>query len=272
MSPIRQRIRIRFGKTGDLRLVSHRELVVVLERLFRRISLPLSMSEGFHPRPRMSFPSSLALGIEASDEMMEIELTEVPDADELLARLRAAAPPGLEFYRLELVPWGAPKPQIDTILYEFPVPDERIPALSECISRVYSQRTLTVRRDDRAAPLELFSTLDSLELAGGVLRLRLRVTGEASVRPAEVLVALGIDDLLDSDLFPGDRYWKRSEVALSASCRTDFPSVPRVSPDEATTALAPPPPNPFTPESYQPDETGDVDQRRAAGGMSDRNC
>jgi radical SAM-linked protein len=266
-SAVRQRVRIRFGKTGDLRLVSHRELVVVLERLFRRISLPLSMSEGFHPRPRMSFPSSLALGIEACDELMEIELTEVPDAGELLEKLRAAAPPGLEFYRLELVPWGAPRPQVETILYEFPVPVERQASLSDCIERIHQERTLTVRRDDRAEPLELFSTLEDLELTGGVLRLRLRVTGEASVRPAEVLVALGIDDLLDED-----HYWKRSEVALSASSRSDFQSVRGASTGASTTALAPPPPNPFTLESYPTDETGDVDQRRAAGRVPDRDC
>jgi radical SAM-linked protein len=267
MFPIRQRIRIHFGKTGDLRLVSHRELVVALERLFRRIHLPLSMSEGFHPRPRMSFPSSLALGIEACDEIMEIELTEIPVADELLDRLRAAAPPGLEFLTLELVPWGAPRPQVETILYEFPVPDERQAALSDCIGRVHLEKTLTVRRDDRKEPLELFSTLESLELAHGVLRLRMRVTGEASVRPAEVLVALGIDDLLDEG-----RYWRRTEVALSAASRTDLQPVQRVSPNEATVALAPPPHNPFTLESYPTDETGDVDQRRPAGGVPDRDC
>ena len=30
-----------------------------------------SMSEGFHPKARMSFPSALALGIQGADEVME---------------------------------------------------------------------------------------------------------------------------------------------------------------------------------------------------------
>ncbi|MEX0586763.1 MAG: TIGR03936 family radical SAM-associated protein [Pirellulales bacterium] len=209
---IRQRVRIRFGKTGDLRLVSHRDLVVVLERLFRRINLPLGMSEGFHPRPRMSFPSALALGIEGCDELLEMELSQVPDATELLAQLRSAAPPGLEFYALELVANGAPRPQVETILYEFPVPDERQAGLSARLEQVLSEKSLQIRRDDRAAPLELFRALETLELAEGALRMRLRVTGEASVRPAEVLVALEMDDLLDQG-----RYWKRSEVVLAPS-------------------------------------------------------
>ena len=59
----RQRVRMRFRKEGDLRLISHRDLLTAIERLFRRIGLKLSMSGGFHPRPRISFPLSLALGI-----------------------------------------------------------------------------------------------------------------------------------------------------------------------------------------------------------------
>ena len=42
-----------------------------LERLFRRAGLALSFSEGFHPKPRMTFPLALAVGIEGVDEVME---------------------------------------------------------------------------------------------------------------------------------------------------------------------------------------------------------
>ncbi len=78
---IRQRVRIRFRKEDDLRLISHRDLVRTLERLFRRAELPLGMSEGFHPKPRMSFPSALAVGIAGTDEVMELELSQQRTAD-----------------------------------------------------------------------------------------------------------------------------------------------------------------------------------------------
>ena len=64
MTAIRQRVRIRFRKSGDLRLIGHRDLVRAWERAFRRAALPLGMSEGFHPKPRMSIPAALGLGIE----------------------------------------------------------------------------------------------------------------------------------------------------------------------------------------------------------------
>ena len=83
-----------FRKQGDLRLIGHRDLMRCLERLFRRAGLALGMSQGFHPKPRMTFPLALAVGIEGDDEVMELELTEPPAADELLRAAGAAGPAG----------------------------------------------------------------------------------------------------------------------------------------------------------------------------------
>ncbi len=73
---IRVRFRLRFRKREDLRWISHHDLVRTVERWLRRAGLPLRRSEGFHPKPKLSFPSALALGIAALDEVMEFELTE----------------------------------------------------------------------------------------------------------------------------------------------------------------------------------------------------
>src|SRR5687768_8295132 len=108
-NPIRQRIRIRFRKEGDLRLISHRDLLRTLERLFRRADLPLGMSEGFHPKPRMSFPSALAVGIEGTNEVMELELCQERTAEQVLEVLTPHLPPGLTINTLEVLPPGAKK-------------------------------------------------------------------------------------------------------------------------------------------------------------------
>ncbi len=100
---VRQRARIRFRKQGDLRLIGHRDLARLLERLFRRAGLRMGMSEGFHPKPRMGFPSALAVGIEGRDEVMELELAESCTVEELSERLHAHALPGLEFHTLEVL-------------------------------------------------------------------------------------------------------------------------------------------------------------------------
>ena len=91
---VRLRVRIRFSKQGDLRLIGHRDLMRCLERLFRRAGLALSFSEGFHPKPRMTFPLALAVGIEGVDEVMEVELAERYDGGGVAAAFGAAGPAG----------------------------------------------------------------------------------------------------------------------------------------------------------------------------------
>ena len=87
MTMERHRVRIRFCKQGDLRLIGHRDLARVWERVFRRAGVAVRMSEGFHPKPRLSFPSALAMGVIGLDEVLDAELTEAHRPDDLLAAL-----------------------------------------------------------------------------------------------------------------------------------------------------------------------------------------
>jgi radical SAM-linked protein len=89
-------VRVRFRKGGDLRLVSHRDLMKCFERMFRRAGLPVAATRGFNPHPRMVFALSLALGIVGQQEVVELEL-DAPLAPEAVhAALARQAPPGLE--------------------------------------------------------------------------------------------------------------------------------------------------------------------------------
>jgi radical SAM-linked protein len=192
---VRQRVRIRFRKQGDLRFVGHRDLVRSLERLFRRAGLALGMSQGFHPKPRMSFPSALAVGIEGLDEVMELELAEPQSAEELLARLSAGAVPGLAFTSAEVLPPGASKARLTGATYRVPVPAARCPQTAERAARLLSAATYPIVRAKRSTPLDLRLFLESLTLQDGVLRMRLRIDPEGSVGPRDVLAALELADL-----------------------------------------------------------------------------
>jgi radical SAM-linked protein len=192
---VRQRYRIRFRKEGDLRHISHRDLVRTLERLFRRAGLPLGMSEGFHPKPRMSFPSALAVGVVGLDEVLELELTETPAPAELLAAISRQAPLGLVFSTAEAVADGTRKAQVRLVRYEATVPEERRPATEAAIARLLAETTHTVAREEGRSPVDLRPLVDELALVDGVLNLAILVTPEGSARPREVLAALGLADL-----------------------------------------------------------------------------
>ena len=141
-----QRVRIRFAKQGDLRLISHRDLVRTLERLFRRAAIEVRQSEGFHPKPRMMFPSALGLGIAGLNEVVEVDLAQVIGDQELLGRLAAQAPPGLDILAVEPVPAGLRKARAKCLWYELAVPSERVEQARAKIAELLSSAACPVAR------------------------------------------------------------------------------------------------------------------------------
>ncbi len=192
---VRQRARIRFQKRGDLRLIGHRDLGRCMERLFRRAGLRLGMSQGFHPRPRISFPSALAVGIEGLDEVMEVELAEAYPPDEIHRRLASQAIPGVAFRSVEILPPGARKAQLSAATYEVEVPPARRGEAAKRIARLMAASSWPILRPGRRGEIDLRPFLKGLALAEGVLTMRLRASRGQSAGPRDVLCALGLDDL-----------------------------------------------------------------------------
>ncbi|NJR69734.1 MAG: TIGR03960 family B12-binding radical SAM protein [Synechococcales cyanobacterium CRU_2_2] len=96
-----QRLRLRFGKQGDLTLISHLDLVRLLDRALRRASLPIAFSGGFHPGPRISPANALPLGMSSEGELVDFDLTEAMKPELFRQRLAAALPEGLVLYEIE---------------------------------------------------------------------------------------------------------------------------------------------------------------------------
>ena len=100
-APLNPRLRVRFAKHGKVRFTSHRDVARVWERALRRVAMPVAYSEGFSPRPRLSFGLALPTGCASVGEYLDIELDrvragEVELGDELCRRLDAALPAGID--------------------------------------------------------------------------------------------------------------------------------------------------------------------------------
>lgn len=191
---VRQRVRIRFRKAGDLRLIGHRDLVRTMERVFRRAELRLGMSEGFHPKPRMSFPSALALGIAGMEEVAELELAEDCPDDEILLRLSAATVPGLDFLRAEHLQEGARKAQIRSSAYEMPIPPHRQAEAEIKAAALRSAATCFVDRPRGQRAVDVCRSLEHVGVEAGKLTIRLAALHQGGASPRDVLAALGLLD------------------------------------------------------------------------------
>ena len=68
-----------------------------LPRIFRRAGFELFYSEGFHPKPELSFGPALGLGIPSLGELVDVTLVDDVAPDELLRRLARVTLDGIEF-------------------------------------------------------------------------------------------------------------------------------------------------------------------------------
>ncbi len=91
-----QRIRIRLSRKGILKWISHLDMQRTLERALRRSGIPMSYTEGFHPRPRLSFAIPLPLGYTSDADWMDIFLYREINPELVKQALQNCLPEGLD--------------------------------------------------------------------------------------------------------------------------------------------------------------------------------
>lgn len=102
VSPVAQRLRITFGKTGSLRYTSNLDVAKIWERVLRRADLPILYTQGFNTRPRIRLAMPLPLGISSDCEILDISLRQRIELDEAALRqqLLAVSPQGLTIHNI----------------------------------------------------------------------------------------------------------------------------------------------------------------------------
>jgi radical SAM family uncharacterized protein/radical SAM-linked protein len=211
-----QRFRLNFSKTGPAALLGHLDLIRELPRVIRRAGSRTAYSQGFHPKPEMSFGPALSLGVASLDEFLDVALIDAPEPAELLARLNRATSDGIEFK--SVVPLSNDDRVITTIVsgarYVIALAESAltelggVPELGRRIEEFLAKTECTVRRDVeglgkmvnvrqfvQSMQLGMAESQDVLERAGLIGRMvPIEVTVEigqrGSAKVAEVVEAL----------------------------------------------------------------------------------
>jgi len=213
LAEVKQFFRVRFCKQGDIRFISHHDLARLFERALRRAHLPLAMSRGFNPRPQMSLPAPLGVGIKGCNEVLDFELSQWVRPEEVRRRVATQLPKGIAIESLQNVaskPCRRPK----RFSYRIPVLEGH-PVTQGCIEDLLARETVTVPRRGKGTvkTVDIRPFIQEVRLEGSQVHVLLSVTDHGTARPGEVVLALGCR--------AGEHYFEgtieRTQVNLSPS-------------------------------------------------------
>jgi radical SAM family uncharacterized protein/radical SAM-linked protein len=229
------RWRLKFGKRGRGAFISHLDTMRLLIRVFRRARVEMIYSKGFHPKPQLVFAPALGLGVAALGEICDVRIAYEGTPEDLLARLRAAAPMGLAINGV--VRLSDDDAAISKLLAraDFAAWLPESPELRESPLTVARQQKRTTRAINVGEHLDLVRIADDAEAAalrdalewpagGAILVYRTRIDHEGGARPVEVIEALSGAAPGESVRFARTALWARVDERLVDPL--DLPSLP----------------------------------------------
>ena len=107
-----------YTKLGDARYLGHLEFANLFLRAIARADLPVRFSQGFHPKPKISFDDPLPVGIESRQEHFTLSVPDFVRPEVVSRRLNTHLPDGLVINSCQLASLkpGNPTPKKHTYL------------------------------------------------------------------------------------------------------------------------------------------------------------
>jgi radical SAM-linked protein len=195
------KVRIRFTKIGRVRWTSHRDVARMWERALRRARVPVAYTEGFTPRPQLSFGLALPTGCESTAEYLDMTLDEPVEPAALSEGISAQLPVGVDVMAAGAIELGTTSLQEDvsSCTWEIRVPAVVAGELDAAVRRVLDADSLPIQRERKGRQVvdDLRPSVVSLSCApsdaDGALLLAELGTRPRGVRPSELAHALGIE-------------------------------------------------------------------------------
>jgi len=89
------RMNVTFSKTGDMRFVSHLDLMRLFQRASRRAGLPVTITQGYNPHLKISITKALKLGLESGSEDAVFYMDTAVEPDAFAGAINAKLPDGV---------------------------------------------------------------------------------------------------------------------------------------------------------------------------------
>ena len=95
------KIETTFSKTGDMRFISHLDLMRLFQRALRRANLPVTITQGFSPHLKISIGRALKLGMESLNEALTVYMSKAVRPAFFIELLNKNLPEGVRIAKAE---------------------------------------------------------------------------------------------------------------------------------------------------------------------------
>jgi radical SAM-linked protein len=192
------RVRVRFSKRGKVRWTSHRDTARMWERAMRRAEVPVAYTEGFSPRPKVSFGLALPTGCESVSEYLDVELSRPVEVRGLAERLSRCLPRGVDAMAAVEVAAGEPSLQeaVGSCSWLVEVHGMRASTMEAAVGAALGAASIPVVRERKGRLVEddIRPAVVALRVSGetedGVALDTELATRPRGVRPAELVVGI----------------------------------------------------------------------------------
>lgn len=94
---------VKFAKKKKMRFISHLDLMRLFSRALRRTDLPIVLTQGFNPHPKISIKRALKLGLVSENEEASFYFSRRVKPDEFKQRFQKQLPEGIEIKEAKLL-------------------------------------------------------------------------------------------------------------------------------------------------------------------------
>ncbi|MBD3348690.1 MAG: TIGR03960 family B12-binding radical SAM protein [Candidatus Eisenbacteria bacterium] len=190
-----KRWRVRYAKRQQARFLSHLDVTRAWTRAVASSGLPVVYTQGFNPRPKLSFGPPLPVGATGEAEFVELELFRPAESGQIVRDLGAGLPPGVS--PVSATPQKTRKSaSAEACAAEYvignlaPLVELDRREIERRIGELLATRAVEVRRGEKTKELRPSERIRSLEIERTdplELRAVLELGREGSLRPVDVV-------------------------------------------------------------------------------------
>jgi radical SAM-linked protein len=184
-----------YSKLGEAKYYGHLELVNIFFRALKRAGIPVKFSEGFHPKPKVSFDDPLPIGLESENEKFNMTVPVDINRQDIVEGLNANLPQGLRVQHDELAPLPSDKKTPKTSTYRVVLEEGNLDRDALTAFTRFSDFSIEIEdRKGKLKKLDLKDMVLDIDLIDSRhLQMVLRSEPGKTLRPAAVLRHLKSD-------------------------------------------------------------------------------